>query len=63
MNEKYRRTQYLICTAAGFTCLVLWLLAYQTVGALAVHGWPATRGTLHPASTVSPGVSRLPSGF
>src|SRR5262245_26372977 len=45
MNEKYQRTQYLICTAAGFTCLVLWLLAYQTVGALAARGWIRERTT------------------
>jgi hypothetical protein len=45
MNEKDQRTQYLICTAAGFTCLVLWLLAYQTVGALAAHGWVRERTT------------------
>jgi len=45
MNEKYQRTQYLICTAAGFTCLVLWLLACQTVGTLAAHGWIRERTT------------------
>ena len=39
MNEKYHRTQYLIGTSAGCTCLLLSLLVYGTEGALVVDGW------------------------
>jgi hypothetical protein len=45
MNEKYHRTQYLIGTAAGATCLGLSLLMYQTEGALVAHGWIRERTT------------------
>jgi hypothetical protein len=45
MNEKYHRTQYLISTAVGFTCLGLWLLMSQMEGAFAAHGWIRERTT------------------
>src|SRR5262249_18530016 len=45
MNENYHRTQYLIGTAAGATCLGLSLLMYQTEGALVAHGWIRERTT------------------
>jgi hypothetical protein len=45
MNEKHHRTQYLICTSAGFTCLGLSLLTYQAEGTFVAHGWIHERTT------------------
>jgi hypothetical protein len=45
MNEKDHRTQYLIGTAAGSTCLGLSLLVYQAEGAMVAQGWIRERTT------------------
>jgi hypothetical protein len=39
MNEKYHRTQFLICLTAGATCIALWMVVYQTEGEFMKAGW------------------------